>query len=118
MRQCSNRALAEELFQDVWMNLVRSRSVYTVQAKFTTYVYRIAHNRLIDHYRTQKGVAIASFDDEDGPSLDDIPAKRSDDPAVSAESKQQAAGILKEGREPASRAARGILAATGIGYER
>ena len=96
LRQCSNRALAEELFQDVWMNLVRSRSVYTVQAKFTRYVYRIAHNRLIDHYRTQKGVAIASFDDEDGPSLDDIPAKRSDDPAVSAESKQQAAGILKE----------------------
>ena len=96
LRQCSNRAVAEELFQDVWMNLVRSRSVYTVQAKFTTYVYRIAHNRLIDYYRTQKGAAMASFDDDDGPSLDQLHAKRSDDPAVSAESRQQAAEILQE----------------------
>ena len=52
LRQCREAAAAEELFQDVWMNLVRARAGYTVQAKFTTYLYRLAHNRLIDHYRT------------------------------------------------------------------
>ena len=51
LRQCREPAAAEELFQDVWMNLIRARARYTVQAKFTTYLYRLAHNRLIDHYR-------------------------------------------------------------------
>ena len=71
-RQCGNRGVAEELFQDVWMNLIRARAGYTVQAKFTTYLYRLAHNRLIDHYRAQSGNVPASFDDEAGPSLDEV----------------------------------------------
>ncbi len=44
-------AIAEELFQDVWMNLIRARDQYRVRAKFATWFYRLAHNRLIDHYR-------------------------------------------------------------------
>jgi len=40
LRQCQNRATAEELFQDVWMNLVHARSRYQVQAKFATYSQR------------------------------------------------------------------------------
>src|SRR5436190_18395294 len=51
LRQCRDAAAAEELFQDVWMNLVRARAGYTVTARFSTYLYRLAHNRLIDHYR-------------------------------------------------------------------
>ena len=51
-RQCANTAVADELFQDVWMNLIRARTRYTVQAKFTTFLYRIAHNRVIDFYRS------------------------------------------------------------------
>lgn len=50
-RQCVNSAQADELFQDVWMRLIAARERYTVSAKFTTYLYRIAHNRLVDHYR-------------------------------------------------------------------
>ena len=94
-RQCGSRGIAEELFQDVWMNLIRARAAYTVQAKFTTYLYRLAHNRLIDHYRAQSGQAPASFDDADGPSLDQVAAARSDDPAVSADVRQQAQRILQ-----------------------
>jgi RNA polymerase sigma-70 factor (ECF subfamily) len=51
LRQCSNASDAEELFQDVWTNLIRARDRYEVQAKFSTYLYRLAHNRVIDHYR-------------------------------------------------------------------
>ena len=54
LRQCRERALAEELFQDVWMRVIRARGPYEVRAKFTTYLYRIAHNRLIDHLRKRK----------------------------------------------------------------
>jgi RNA polymerase sigma-70 factor (ECF subfamily) len=94
-RQCNSRGIAEDLFQDVWMNLIRARAAYTVQAKFTTYLYRLAHNRLIDHYRARSGRVPASFDDEGGPSLDDVAAPRSDDPAVSADVRQQAQRILQ-----------------------
>ena len=51
LRQCGAAALAEELFQDVWMKLIRARERYEARAKFTTYLYHLAHNRLIDHYR-------------------------------------------------------------------
>ena len=53
LRQCETAAQAEELFQDVWLRLIRSRKRYTIQAKFTTYLFRLAHNRLVDHYRRQ-----------------------------------------------------------------
>lgn len=52
--QCGNAAIAEELFQDVWMNLIRTRDRYEVTASFKTFVYRMSHNRLIDHYRKNK----------------------------------------------------------------
>ncbi len=95
LRQCSDRGVAEELFQDVWMNLIRARASYTVTAKFTTWLYRLAHNRLIDHYRARSGGAALSFDAEDGPALDVIPAPRGDDPAVSVDIKQQAGRLLQ-----------------------
>lgn len=53
-------AVAEELFQDVWASVIRARRQYEVRAKFTTWLYRLAHNRLIDHYRrTRTGVPLA-----------------------------------------------------------
>ncbi|WP_205859126.1 RNA polymerase sigma factor [Pleionea sediminis] len=51
VRHCSSHDLAEELFQEVWIKIVNSRQSYQQTAKFTTFLYRIAHNRLIDHYR-------------------------------------------------------------------
>src|SRR5262249_20816785 len=75
LRQCRNQALAEELFQDVWMNLIGARASYTVQAKFTTYLYRLAHNRFVDHYRKHGQVDVASFDAEDGQALDALVAR-------------------------------------------
>ena len=51
LRQVANASTAEELFQDVWMRVVNSRTQYQVRAKFTSWVYTIAHNRLMDFYR-------------------------------------------------------------------
>jgi RNA polymerase sigma-70 factor, ECF subfamily len=65
LRQCRDRAIAEELFQDVWLNLIRARASYTVQARFATYLYHIAHNRLIDHYRSTKREVPLSYSQED-----------------------------------------------------
>lgn len=95
LRQCGQRAVADELFQDVWMNLIRARTGYRVEARFTTWLYRIAHNRLIDHYRATPHGLPASFDDEAGPSLDSIDAGRTADPAVQVESRQQVDLLLQ-----------------------
>jgi RNA polymerase sigma-70 factor (ECF subfamily) len=43
--------VAAELFQDVWASLIRVRASYEPRAKFSTWLYRMAHNRLIDHLR-------------------------------------------------------------------
>lgn len=69
-RQCSNEAIAEELFQDVWMNIVRARKRYEASAKFTTWLYHIAHNRLIDHYRKHSHLP-ASYEDESTDEIED-----------------------------------------------
>ncbi|MBT8768344.1 RNA polymerase sigma factor [Metapseudomonas boanensis] len=44
-------ALAEEIFQETWLNLIRSASEPLGQASFKTWLYQIARNRLIDHWR-------------------------------------------------------------------
>lgn len=95
LRQCGDRGIAEELFQEVWMNLIRARGAYLVRAKFTTYLYCLAHNRLIDHYRLQAGGVPVSFNTEDGPALDDVAAGRADNPALQCEVRQQAQRLLQ-----------------------
>lgn len=51
LRQVSSKALADELYQDVWMKLVDARDRYAPTARFSTWLYRMARNRVIDHYR-------------------------------------------------------------------
>lgn len=48
-----NAAVAEELMQDVWARIIKARKDYHTQNKFTTYLYSIARNRQIDHFRRQ-----------------------------------------------------------------
>ena len=50
-RQCGNPDTADELFQDVWLRIIKARDRYTPTARFTTYMYQIAHNCLVDHFR-------------------------------------------------------------------
>ncbi|MCW5575471.1 MAG: RNA polymerase sigma factor [Burkholderiales bacterium] len=97
LRQCRNAALADELFQDVWMNLIRARAGYTVQAKFTTWLYRIAHNRLIDHFRRGGPAALSPLsldDDETAANLAEPAAPRSVEPEAAAAVREQAARLL------------------------
>src|SRR5262245_14013074 len=93
LRQCRNPGVTEELFQDVWMNLIRARAAYTVQAKFTTYLYRLAHNRLIDHYRKASQASVTSFDAEDGPVVDEVVDERSQSLDTAYDIQRQAAEL-------------------------
>src|SRR5215212_11337835 len=64
VRSVKARGEAEELFQDVWMRAIEARERYAPQAKFTTWLYTIAHNRLVDHWRA-RGLTMVSMDEEE-----------------------------------------------------
>ena len=51
LRQLRDHSLAEEMFQDVWQRVIAARRGWKPEAAFATWLYRIAHNRLADHWR-------------------------------------------------------------------
>jgi RNA polymerase sigma factor (sigma-70 family) len=57
LRNVGNRATADELMQDVWFAVAREAPRYRAAAKFTTWLFTIAHNRMIDWMRTHRSQA-------------------------------------------------------------
>ena len=53
-RMVHNQAVAEELAQEVFLRVYRSRESYRAEAKFTTWLYRIATNLGVNHARDTK----------------------------------------------------------------
>jgi len=51
LRTIGNKAVAEEIYQEVWLSVVNARKRYAPDAKFMTWVSRIISNKLIDHFR-------------------------------------------------------------------
>lgn len=83
-RQCNNHAIAEELTHDTWLAVISQVSSdayqhasYQKAGAFKAWVYRIAHNRLIDHWRKYGQSAAAIFEEinEHSSSLDDVSAQ-------------------------------------------
>lgn len=69
LRHLGQRAVAEELHQEVWLRVVRGRSSYEASAKFTTWLYTVARSRLVDHWRASRQARVLSLDDDDPESL-------------------------------------------------
>lgn len=51
LRHLSNESTCQELYQDLWMKIIKSKHNYKPTAKFKTWMYTLAHNRLVDWYR-------------------------------------------------------------------
>jgi RNA polymerase sigma-70 factor (ECF subfamily) len=96
LRHCRNAGLADELFQDVWMNAIRARATYAPTAKFTTWLYTLAHNRLVDHWRANGQAKFVSIDDDpedpEGGSarslVEALPGARNDEPESRAQTRE------------------------------
>ncbi|MDH4284152.1 MAG: RNA polymerase sigma factor [Gallionellaceae bacterium] len=97
LRQCKQKGVAEELFQDVWSNIIRSRERYQASAKFTTFLYQVAHNRLVDYLRQRPELALSlDDDDEDSDSLANrIPADPGGQPERMVERKRLIENLVK-----------------------
>lgn len=65
LRLCGNAACAEDIAQEVWSKIIKNRARYRADAKFTTYLYRVAHNAFIDFTRRTRNQKLTdSFDPE------------------------------------------------------
>jgi len=75
-RMAHNAASAEDLSQEVFLRVYRSREKYEPSAKFTTWLYRIATNLAVNHARDtrhDRPETMASLDEPDeesGQTLD------------------------------------------------
>ncbi len=91
LRSVKGQAQAEELFQEIWMRAIEARERYRPAAKFTTWLYTIAHNRLVDHWRA-KGLALVSLDDEERAGIEPV-APSSAEPHANLEASRTAARL-------------------------
>ena len=51
MKNCRDESTASEMFQDVWLRVIASVTRYQERGKFRAWLFRLAHNRLVDYYR-------------------------------------------------------------------
>jgi len=59
-RMVHNQAVAEEMAQEVFLRVYRARETYRAEAKFTTWLYRIATNLAVNHARDTKNERLAA----------------------------------------------------------
>ena len=69
-RMTHNQAVAEELAQEVFLRVYRSRQNYAASAKFTTWLYRIATNLAVNHARDTKHERPENMVNIDEPNTD------------------------------------------------
>jgi len=70
-RQCGSVEVCEELAHDAWMAIIKQAANYKNKAQFKTWLFRIAHNRLVDHWRKHGSSASVLFEElSDSLSID------------------------------------------------
>ena len=97
-RMTHNQAIAEELAQEVFLRVYRSRSSYQAEAKFSTWLYRIATNLAVNHARdtrSERTAATVNLDEPD-PETGTTPDVADAKPTIEAD-------ILREERMAAIR---------------
>jgi RNA polymerase sigma-70 factor (ECF subfamily) len=51
LRLCGDAATANDLYQGSWEKIIRARRSYRASTPFRAWMYRIAHNHVMDHFR-------------------------------------------------------------------
>jgi len=83
LRQGLGPEPAAELTQEVWMKIIRAKERYEPTAKFTTWLYRLAHNCLVDQYR-RSAHKIAQHRADDDNAVTQLPAAPAGNPEATA----------------------------------
>ncbi len=93
LRQVGLRSAAEEVFQEIWINIISSRSRYRVEARFATFLYHVAHNCVADHFRRKTPLHLISLDDDAEEAIA-VPGPARDQPERAVALRQSAARLL------------------------
>jgi RNA polymerase sigma factor (sigma-70 family) len=97
-RNLRNEAGANDLMQEVWFAVVRNAVSYQPTAKFTTWLFTIAHNRMVDMIRATSRLQSLDAGDTaalDGSSLlDSLAADPKLEPPAEVQSQHEAAALL------------------------
>jgi RNA polymerase sigma-70 factor (ECF subfamily) len=76
------------------MKLINARERYEVKAKFSTWLYQLAHNHFIDYYRKHSISASMNQNFQDD-EMESIPARSNYQPEQQLEIQQQAATLMQ-----------------------
>ena len=97
-RNVRNEASANDLMQEVWFAVVRGAANYQPSAKFTTWLFTIAHNRMVDmiraNHRLQSLDAGDDADPEGSSLLDRLAVDGKLEPLAQVQSQDEAAALL------------------------
>lgn len=97
-RTVKNEAAANDLMQEVWFAVVRGAANYQPTAKFTTWLFTIAHNRTVDMIRaTHRLQSLDAGDDADPEAsnpLDRLADSAKLEPLAQVQSQDEAAALL------------------------
>ena len=97
-RNVRNEASANDLMQEVWFAVARSAAGYQPTAKFTTWLFTIAHNRMIDMVRTShrlQSLEAGEASDPDGATLlDHLAVDSKLEPPAEVQSQEETAALL------------------------
>ncbi len=95
-RNVGNRSTADELMQEVWFAVARDAARYEPTARFTTWLYTIAHNRMIDSVRTHRRQAsLETAGSEAAFAVAQLAADPAAGPLAAAVAQEQTEAILR-----------------------
>lgn len=101
LRGVREPAVADDLLQDVWFAVARQAPSYQPTARFKTWLFTMAHNRMVDYFRTAKhhvsldGAGAGNDDTAQGDLADTLAADSRFGPVAQLQSRQQAAALVK-----------------------
>jgi RNA polymerase sigma-70 factor (ECF subfamily) len=95
-RNVGNRATADELMQEVWFAVARDAARYRPSARFTTWLFTIAHNRMIDSIRTsRRHTSLDTLGFEAESVVEQLTSDPSAGPLAAAVARDQAGALVR-----------------------
>jgi len=98
-RMVSNRSVAEDLVQDVFFRILKYRKTYRDDSHFTTWMFHIARNARIDHFKKHRGEVMFPEEGFDVPGHGPFPSQQFEKEQEAALLKKALARLSEEKRE-------------------
>jgi RNA polymerase sigma-70 factor (ECF subfamily) len=95
LRQCRDRATAEELTQEVWFTVTREAPRFRSDGRFAPWLYTIARHRVIDRHRAEHPAqSLDATGEDDEPLAERLADEHSPSPLAASEQTEQGQAIL------------------------